>query len=81
MHPGIASAARRACLAAMRPVWTAFALGLAGCAAVGSNPGSSASEPVIYVGVFNGEFVDGMPLYRFPPIYVVGSRRSAAPDL
>lgn len=26
------------------------------------------------VGVFTGEFVDGAPVYRFPPVVVVGSR-------
>ena len=25
-------------------------------------------------GVFTGEFVDGAPVYRFPPVVVVGSR-------
>jgi hypothetical protein len=30
--------------------------------------------------VFTGEFVDGLPLYRFPTIVVIGSRRSLARD-
>ena len=49
-------------------------IGLAGCA----------STPVVetpYVGVFTGEFVDGMPLYRFPTIEVVGSRRAGNGEL
>ena len=49
-----------------------FAVGLAGCAAA---PMNSSSGPGAYVGVFTGEFVDGKPLYRFPTIEVVGSRR------
>ena len=68
---------------ASRPAaWIVLALALGGCAAgMRFNPGVPASEPVTYVGMFTGEFLDGMPLYRFPPIYVVGSRKSAAPDL
>ena len=42
-------------------------VGLAGCA------GGSTPRPE-YVGVFTGEFVDGLPLYRFPTIEVVGLR-------
>ena len=48
-------------------------VGLAGCA---SQPPAEAAP---YVGVFTGELVDGIPLYRFPTIEVVGSRRSVAP--
>jgi hypothetical protein len=56
-------------------VATALVLGLAGCAAApGPKPSTSPSEAAPYVGVFTGEFVDGRPLYRFPPILVVGSR-------
>jgi hypothetical protein len=52
-----------------------FALGLAGCAAdLRGRPGEPAAENTPYVGVFTGEYLDGKPLYRFPPIYVVGSR-------
>ena len=52
-------------------------LGLAGCAAeLNRGPSSSAAEGAPYVGVFTGEYVDGKPLYRFPSIYVVGSRSS-----
>ena len=61
---------------------TVLVLGLAGCAAEpGPKPSSSASEAAPYVGVFTGEFVDGKPLYRFPPIYVIGSRSSFGPDI
>jgi len=82
MHPAIEKGGRNACRAARITGWTVLVLGLAGCAVdMGSNPGSAAAEPVTYVGVFTGEFVDGMPLYRFQPIYVVGSRKSIAPDL
>jgi hypothetical protein len=55
-------------------------LALAGCAAeMGPFPRSSAAQGDPYVGMFTGEFVDGKPLYRFPAIYVVGSRSSAGP--
>ena len=61
-------------------VATALLLGLAGCAAeLGPKPSSSPLEAAPYVGVFTGEFVDGMPLYRFPPILVVG--KSPGPDI
>jgi len=57
-------------------VATALVLGLAGCAGgeLRSKPSSSPLEAAPYVGVFTGEFVDGRPLYRFPPILVIGSR-------
>lgn len=62
-------------------VATALVLGLAGCAAnLGPKPRSSPLEAAPYVGVFTGEFVDGRPLYRFPPILVIGSRIKVAPD-
>ena len=59
---------------------TVLVLGLSGCAAVGPQPGRSASEASPYVGVFTGEFVDGKPLYRFPAIHVVGARSGAGPE-
>ena len=67
-------------------IWTAVAvavvLGLAGCAAeLGPKPSSSPLEAAPYVGVFTGEFVDGKPLYRFPPILVIGSRSGVGPDI
>ena len=50
-------------------------LGLVGCAAeLSGKLSSSASDDTPYVGLFTGEYVDGKPLYRFPPIYVIGSR-------
>jgi hypothetical protein len=52
-------------------------LGLAGCAA---QPSGSTSEDTVYVGVFTGEYVDGIPLYRFPSITVVGARSSVGID-
>ena len=78
MSPTLRSEIATACFA----VATALVLGLAGCAAApGPKPSGppSAAEP--YVGVFTGEFVDGRPLYRFPPIPVIGSRIRVAPDL
>jgi hypothetical protein len=54
--------------------------GLAGCASVPTpEPSGSPVAPAPYIGVFTGEFVDGKPLYRFPPIEVVGSRSSLGP--
>ena len=77
------SPSRRAEIAAIGVVVaTALVLGLAGCAAkLGPKPSSSPAEAVPYVGVFTGEFVDGRPLYRFPPILVIGSRIKVAPDI
>jgi hypothetical protein len=50
-------------------------LGLAGCAAeLRGRPDSSAVEDAPSVGVFTGDYVDGKPLFRFPPIHIVGSR-------
>ena len=54
----------------------AVAIALAGCAGMNDRTSSPAEEKTPYVGVFTGEFVDGKPLYRFPSIYVVGSRSS-----
>ena len=65
---------------------TAFAMvallvvGLAGCAAdLAPKPNAPPADAAPYVGVFTGEFVEGMPLYRFPTIVVVGSRSSIGP--
>jgi hypothetical protein len=55
-------------------------LGLAGCASELSPRLSSSTTETPYVGVFTGEFVDGLPLYRFPRIQVVGLRRSITPE-
>ena len=55
-------------------------LGLVGCASEISPTLSSPTTETPYVGVFTGEFVDGLPLYRFPSIQVVGSRRSITPE-
>jgi hypothetical protein len=82
MHPGTVQVERKARAATLIAVATVLVLGLGGCAAeLGSKPGSSAPEAAPYVGVFTGEFVDGKPLYRLPPIYVVGSRRNVGPDI
>ena len=45
------------------------AVALAGCGAP-----SRQSDDDAYVGVFTGEYVDGVPLYRLPPVEVVGLR-------
>lgn len=63
-------------------VATALVLGLAGCAAkLGPTPSSPPLEAAPYVGVFTGEYVDGKPLYRFPPILVIGKRIRVPPDI
>jgi hypothetical protein len=54
----------------------AVAMALSACATVGMS--SDARGP--YIGVFTGEFVDGLPLYRLPAITVVGTRRGLASD-
>ena len=71
----------RLAAAAILTVGFAAAAGLAGCA---SEPASgphhrSPTDAAPYVGVFTGEYVDGLPLYRFPRIEVVGSRSSLGP--
>jgi len=48
-------------------------IALAACAS-GLPPREDSSRPP-YVGVFTGDFVEGLPLYRFPAIEVIGSRR------
>ena len=56
---------------------TLLIVGLAGCAMqLAPRPNHPPANAVPYVGVFTGEFVDGKPLYRFPPIEVVGTRSS-----
>jgi hypothetical protein len=52
----------------------ALALGIAGCA-------SAPTATTAHVGEFAGEFIDGVPLYRFPAIEVVGKRRSVDKDM
>jgi len=64
----------------MLAVGLAVAAALAGCAS--ESPQRSTGSPAHaapYVGEFTGEFVDGKPLYRFPPIEVIGSRSSLGP--
>ena len=54
----------------------AIAVVLSGCASVDL---TSADRPS-YVGVFTGDFVDGVPLYRLPSITVVGRRDGVVTD-
>jgi hypothetical protein len=54
----------------------AIAVVLCGCASVGD----SSADRRSYVGVFTGDFVDGLPLYRLPSITVVGRRAAVAAD-
>ena len=51
---------------------------VAGCATEPmSKSGTPSAHAAPYIGMFTGEFVDGVPLYRFPPIEVVGTRRDS----
>ena len=62
-------------------VATLFAISLAGCAAdPGGRAISPAAESSPVVGVFTGEYVDGKPLFRLPPILVIGSRLGSSLD-
>ena len=54
-------------------------VGLAGCAELTQRPVNPSTEAAPYVGVFTGDYVDGKPLFRFPPIQVYGLRSSVAP--
>lgn len=77
MHPNTRQLDAKAYAGTATAVAILLVLGLAGCAAeLNRRPSSSAAEGAPYVGVFTGEYVDGKPLYRFPSIYVVGSRYS-----
>jgi hypothetical protein len=64
--PGSARSRRTAYLC----VTLAIAVVLSGCASVDRTSADRAS----YVGVFTGDFVDGLALYRLPSITVVGRR-------
>ena len=72
------------CMTRERMVLAAMVLMIAGLAGCASDPSQKASLPpanaVPYVGFFTGEFVDGKPLYRFPAIEIVGSRKSLGPS-
>jgi len=70
--PGIAGGATLSGVR-VRLAIVAIALGIAGCA--------SAPTTAAYVGEFTGEFVDGVPLYRFPAIEIFGTLRSVDHDL
>jgi hypothetical protein len=77
--PRIACALRRTCARVLIAMAASIAMALSGCASngqVADMPRATES----YVGVFTGRFVDGLPLYRLPPIDVVGSRRSVDGD-
>jgi hypothetical protein len=56
--------------------------GVAGCASeLAPKANDLPPDAAPYVGVFTGEFVDGMPLYRLPTIEVIGTRSTAGPGL
>ena len=75
MHPDTVQVDGKARAGTSIAIATLLVLALAGCAAeLRGRPGSSAMEDAANVGVFTGEYVDGKPLFRFPPIYIVGSR-------
>lgn len=70
--PIVARPGRAACLS----LAVAITIGLSGCASVGR----SGVDRQSYVGVFTGDFVDGLPLYRLPSITVVGTRDDVGTD-
>jgi len=76
MPPNTAYVDGKARAARSMAVAVTVAIALAGCAGMNGRTSSPAAEETPYVGVFTGEYVDGKPLYRFPSIYVVGSRSS-----
>ena len=81
VRPNTAQVDRAALPGASIAIAALLVFGLAGCAAEwGGTLSRSASAEAPYVGVFTGEYVDGKPLYRFPPVYVVGSRSSVPGD-
>ena len=55
-------------------------IGLTGCATRPLPGTAHESTETPYIGVFTGKFVDGRPIYRFPTIVVLGSRRSLTQD-
>jgi hypothetical protein len=75
MHPNTEQVGGKARAGASIAIATLLVLALAGCAAeLRGRPDSSAVEDAPNVGVFTGDYVDGKPLFRFPPIHIVGSR-------
>jgi hypothetical protein len=79
MHSCLLRPERRQAFARLA-VAAVLVAGLAGCATGPASPADKRSpETVPYVGAFTGEYVDGKPLYRFPTIEVVGTRRAAVP--
>lgn len=76
MHPHTMQIDGRARAGMAIAIASVLVLGLAGCAAELNGTRARLPEGVPYVGVFSGTYVDGKPLYRFPAIYVVGSRSS-----
>ena len=77
MHPRNLQVERRTDARAAFATVALLIVGLAGCASeLTPRPSRPPADAAPYMGVFTGEFVDGKPLYRFPPILVVGSRSS-----
>ena len=75
MHPDTVQLDGKARAVTSIAIATLLVLALAGCAAgLRDRPGSSAVEDAPNVGVFTGDYVDGKPLFRFPPIHIVGYR-------
>jgi hypothetical protein len=75
MHPYTLQVDRETRAVSSIAIATLLVLALAGCAGgLGGSQSGSAAEDAPYVGVFTGDYVDGKPLFRFPPIYIVGSR-------
>ena len=69
---GLRAVRRSAQLVAAALIATAMAASAGKSTAPLRPPDASAQSPM--VGVFTGEFVNGVPVYRLPPIAVVGHR-------
>jgi hypothetical protein len=80
MYPPVLRVERRADPRTVFATAALLIVGLAGCASeLMPRPNRTPGDAAPYVGVFTGEFVDGLPLYRFPAIEVVGSRSRVRP--
>src|SRR4051812_37324228 len=78
MHPNRVRVDGRARMCAAAAIVTLLAIAFSGCAVeIGARASDSAGPALPYAGFFTGQYVEGKPLYRFPPIYVVGSRSNA----
>ena len=71
---GLRAVRLSACLVTAALIATATAASAGKATAPERPPDASAQSPM--AGVFTGEFVNGVPVYRLPPIMVFGYRES-----